>query len=121
MPSNNKKFFAGLTKTDILAMISYMGPLVLIPIFTARTRYVLYHANQGAVLAILAVAYWLATTLLSNIFVAIWWPLWRVFSILTIAGWLAALGLAIVGMINAYNRKCRPLPYIGKLFKVINY
>lgn len=87
-----------------LAIISYIGPLCLIPYFTKdKDDFVKFHAKQGLVLFIFEVITW-----------AIFWAmpfLWYLMNLVSLA-WLV---LSIIGIINAVNKQQKELPIIGHL------
>lgn len=98
----------------LMGVLAYIGLLVLIPIFAEKeSRFVRFHANQGLVLCIAAVAYSIVVGILSAILWAISWQV-----ALTVSGilWflcLIFLVLAIIGIVNVVNGKQKPLPVIG--------
>lgn len=87
-----------------LAILSYIGILVLIPLIVNKDdQFVKFHSKQGLVLAIV----WFIGTML-----------WRI----PIFGWFAApiinLGcfiLMIIGIVNAAGGQMKELPLIGHL------
>lgn len=111
-----------------MAVISYLGLLVFIPIIARlNVRYVRFHANQGLVLLIFSTAYNIARSILMAILrgvfsvVDIW--LWNtaggvVCGIVGTVTWIAGLVflvLMILGIVNAANGRAKELPVIGKL------
>ncbi len=112
---------ADVEKNKIMAILAYVGILVLIPILAVKdSKFTRYHSNQGLLLFIAGFG---AMFLVGGLNIAIvvasmvihflaWlsccmWILWPCVSL----GWLA---LAIMGIINAANGKMKPLPLIGK-------
>ena len=88
---------------NILAIISYLGILCLIPILIKEEdEFVKFHAKQGLVLFIAEVA----TMLIA------WIPIigWIGAPIL----WIIWIVLAIIGIMNVAKGKKAPLPIIGK-------
>lgn len=102
-----------------MGILAYLGILVLIPIFAAKeSKFARYHANQGLVLALAEVAFVIVYSILTGIFTALLFTTgsWGIFSIITtLLGllWIAFLVLAIIGIVNAANGQCKPLPLIG--------
>jgi uncharacterized membrane protein len=107
-----------------MAILAYI--LFFIPLLTGAHKtspFVKYHANQGTVLALLAIAY----SIVSGIIRAVvrvpvsvygystgiyYTPGW-----LNTILWIVSLGilaLAIMGIVNAVGGKQKPLPVIGK-------
>jgi uncharacterized membrane protein len=107
-------------KNKIMAILAYIGILVLIPILAAKdSKFARYHANQGLILFIAGFVGSIAVGILSGVILGAsmvihflgylsccLWILWPCISF----GWLA---LAILGIVNAANGKMKPLPLIG--------
>lgn len=102
----------------VFAVFSYLGLLILIPIFGARNSYFArFHANQGLLLLILSIAY----SAVSNVARGI---VNLVFGFLPIVPGLISLGLSLLGLfpvilmvlgiINAASGKAKELPFIGR-------
>ncbi len=86
----------------VMAILAYI--IFFIPLIAARdSKFAAYHANQGLVLFLTAVA----VNVIESIIPIIGW-----FFILTF-GNLAVLILAILGIINAAKGLMKPLPLIG--------
>ena len=89
---------------NILAVISYIGILCLVPILTKeKAEFVKFHAKQGLVLFICEVATWIVFGIvpffwlfLGNLF----WILWVV--------------LSIIGIMNVLNNRKKEVPLVGK-------
>jgi uncharacterized membrane protein len=119
-PSEPNADASDVEKNKIMAILAYVGILVLIPILAAKdSKFARYHANQGLILFIAGFVGSIAVGILSGVifgasmvihFLAYLscclWILWPCISL----GWLA---LAIMGIINAANGKMKPLPLIG--------
>ena len=106
-----------------LALESYLGILVLAPIFGAKqSRFVRYHANQGLILFLASLALWILMTINSSIMIDLYASGFRVvFSILGILLTVASIGLfvlAIIGIVNAVKCTMKELPLIGK-FRIL--
>jgi uncharacterized membrane protein len=88
---------------NVMAVISYIGPLCLIPILTKeKDEFVQFHAKQGLVLFIGEVAMWLVVG-----FVPILW----VFANLVNLFWLV---LSIIGIINVTKNEKKEIPLVGQ-------
>lgn len=119
--NNTADTTADFDKTDIeqnklMGILAYLSWLVLIPIFAApNSKFARFHANQGLVLAIVEVAWWIVTAILSVVFYAISWRLGSV--MVTILGLvnLVFLLMLVLGIINVTNGRAKELPVIGKL------
>ena len=92
---------ADIESNTALAVLSYIGPLVLIPIFAGQNSpYVKFHARQGL---------WL---LLAEL----------VCTCVPVLGWLAAVApivFSIIGIVNAAQKKAKLLPLMDKLPKLL--
>lgn len=87
-----------------IAYIIFFVPMLV----DSRNEDYKFHTNQGLNLLLL----FLAISVVGTIVPVIGW-----FIILPL-GSLIALGLCIVGILNAVNKKCKELPVIGK-YKLI--
>lgn len=117
-----------IATNKVMAILSYFGPLVFIPMFAApESKFTRYHANQGLVLLILDVAYAIVQAILMAILRGIFPWNWNygyfggrgaVFSIISAVLSLVWIGigiLAIIGVINAVQGRAKELPIIGKI------
>ena len=90
----------------LLAAISYIGILFLVPLLAAKDdAFARYHANQGLVLFIANIAAAIAGFILGFIPV-----------IGIIVAWIIRIALfvlMILGIINALKGEMKPLPFIG--------
>ena len=98
-----------------MAILAYIGILVLIPIFAAKdSPYARYHANQGLVLLLAAVIYSVAYFILSAILMLISLYLSIIVTLLGLVS-IAFLVFMILGIVNAATGQKKPLPLIGKI------
>lgn len=104
-----------IKQNRIIALLSYLSWLVLVPIFGAKeSKFARFHANQGLVLAIGGTLVMFVLGLLKGMKLIGW-----IFSIASALVALLCFVLAIIGIINALNGKAKELPLIGgiKLLK----
>jgi len=89
---------------NIMAAISYLGILVIIPFLTESKNdpYVKFHIKQGLALLVTGIIGW-------------------IISVIPVIGWIISpiigiilLILMIIGLINALTGKTKQLPVIGK-------
>ena len=109
-----------IQKNTFMAILAYFGILVLIPIFAAKdSKFARFHSNQGLILLIVAILYYVVYTILCTIILAISWKLIWLTSIIGLVG-LIFLFWFIAGIINAAQGKAKELPFIGhfKLLRV---
>ena len=99
-----------INQNKVMAVLAYIGILVLIPIFAAKnSKFARFHSNQGLLLCIVSLAMSVINIVLGEI------PVIGV--ILGIASGLISLVvfvLAIIGIINAVQGKAKELPIVGK-------
>lgn len=107
MPQTEKKVFeADVEENKTLAAMSYLWILCLVPLFFKKeSKFVQFHAKQGFVLFIVEVI----------ISLIIWIPV--IGQIL----FLAAIIVAAIGLIKAYNGEWWEAPLIFKWTKKINF
>lgn len=102
-------------QNKIMAILAYVGILVLVPLFAAKeSKFARYHTNQGLILAICEVVYCIVDAIIIRILYAISWRIgWSLSPILALIG-LVFLVLSIMGIANAAQGKEKELPIIGK-------
>lgn len=104
----------------VMAVLAYIGILVLIPIFMAKdSKYARFHSSQGLTLLIFDFAYLISTAIIKGILGAVL-P-WTMFGLYTAISTILGLGtifffvLAIMGIVNAVQGKEKKLPVIGQI------
>lgn len=96
--SPNEKFV--LNYTTLMASLSYVGPLVLIPLLTNRDKpFVLFHIKQGLVLFIISVVGSFLTGATPIVYII----------------HLIIIVLSIIGIINSLQKKEEEVPFVGRL------
>lgn len=102
-------------QNKVMAILAYIGILVLIPIFAApKSKFARYHANQGLVLFLAEVIFGFAYAIVSGVLLAISWRLAFLVSLIGVL-WLTFVALMIVGIVNAAGGKAKELPVIGRI------
>ena len=102
-----------VAQNKIMAILSYFGILVLVPIFAAKeSRFARFHANQGLVLFVCEAAYGVAYGIVRSILLGISHHLFFVTAILSLV-YVAFFVLWLLGVINAAGGKAKKLPVIG--------
>lgn len=93
-----------------IALLSYLGILFIIPMLAAKeSPFAKYHANQGLILFIATLVYWVAMAIIAAI------PFVNLICIVLVPlSWAVWLVFAIIGILNAAKGECKPLPYIGQ-------
>lgn len=126
-----KKFKSDdIKENKAVAILSYFGPLCLIPFFTSKeSKFAQFHAKEGMTLFIFWIAYYILSGLLYQIKVngpcggglfgndfgqfCNVTPWWIVLPLRLIRILLAVI--AIIGVVNVCQGKARKLPIIGKV------
>ena len=110
-----------IADNKIMALLSYFGILVLIPMFAApNSKFTRFHVKQGFTLFLAYIAYGILRFILGLIRTTdyIWGiPYYTTPGIVVLIGWLIGIPLfvlSIIGIINAYQGKAKELPIIGK-------
>lgn len=111
-----KDYTAQFTEADVsgnkvMAVVAYLGILVLIPIFAAKdSPYAKFHSNQGLVLVLTGWVVSIALNLLGKLPLIGWLT-----GILGALVGLVTFVLLIIGIINAVTGKAKNLPIIGSI------
>ena len=109
---------ADIEQNKVMGVLAYLSWLVLIPIFAAKgSKFARFHANQGLVLAITEIAWWIVQGILSSVLYSISWRLGFISTILGLVN-IVFLVLLVIGIMNAANGRAKELPVIGK-FKIL--
>jgi uncharacterized membrane protein len=128
--NNTADTTAGFGKADIeqnkvMAILSYLFVLVLVPIFAAKeSPFARYHANQGLILCIVIIGWGIVYSILTAILRAILLSglgLWGVYSLCSTVlnlVYIAFVALAVIGIVNVLNGRAKELPVIGK-YKIL--
>jgi len=129
---SNKSFFnpedvtgkydtSDIEQNKIISAVGYIPVLFLVPLLAAsHSEYAKFHANQGLILTISAIALGIARSVLCTIFSFI--PLIKGFmpDIISTAVALIVLAYMAIGVINAVQGKAKKLPFIGDFLNLIH-
>ena len=114
-----------IADNKVMALLSYIGILVLIPMFAApNSKYARYHVRQGFNLFLAYIGLFIINFLSRFIKTTkyVWGiPYQTTPGIIVFIVWLLGIPLfvlSILGIINAYKGKAKELPIIGK-FKIL--
>ena len=111
---------ADVDKNKIFGILAYLGILFLVPLLAAKeSPFARYHTNQGVVLFIAAIGAWIADVILGMMLAFIPVIGWLIAILLYLGVFVGIIALVIVGIINAANGVCKPLPVIGNRFTLI--
>ena len=93
----------------VSGILAYVGILFIVPMLNMKeSPFCRYHANQGLVLFLAIVAAFIVLGMATLIpFIGF------IFGWIYILLYLAMLGMIVLGILNAANGKCVPLPLIG--------
>ena len=107
--ASGEKPHAGAQNKTLMGALAYLGILIIIPFLMAKDDpFVKFHIRQGLVLVVIELAIWVI-----GMFTYQFW------SILQLAN-LAALVLAIIGIVNVTQNKEAELPIVGSFAKNFN-
>ena len=96
----------------IMGILAYIGILFLVPYLAAKeSPFARFHANQGCILFLLAIAFCIIMFVVSIILP---FSLYLIISLLNFVGGLGITVLAILGIVNAVKGEMKELPIIGK-------
>jgi uncharacterized membrane protein len=92
---NSEPIAQELTDQDrVLLVFAYLGPLSLLPLIAARREFVKWHAKQGALLALVIAAAWIAAR---GLYLLVRAKMWALLGVLFgTAAALTGLGLALL-------------------------
>ncbi len=96
----------------IIAVLSYMWLLSLIPFLTSDDKFVKFHSKQGIRLAIIYTPVILILILLNKVNF-----LYRITDIIIPIIFIAAIIYSFIGIKDVINNDMKELPYINKIFK----
>ena len=97
---------ADINANKVMAVLAYIGILVLIPLFAAKdSKFARFHTNQGLLLFIVAII----ASVISRIHV--------IGFIGALIGFITFI-FAIIGIVYAAQGKAKELPFIGK-YKIL--
>ncbi len=110
-----------IEQNKVVAAIGYIPVLFLVPLLGAsNSPFAKFHANQGLILTITAVALGIARSVLCAIFSIL--PILRNFvpEIISTIVSIAILAYIAIGVVNAVQGKAKKLPIIGGFLNLIN-
>jgi uncharacterized membrane protein len=105
----------------VMALLSYFGIFLVIPYLMKRdSPFVKYHLNQGIILFVVGFGASIVTSILAGILASVLGNVGgMVGSLLSLVVSLGSLVLFIIGAMNAWGGKAKPLPVVGGLFTVL--
>ena len=113
-----------IEENKIMAILSYLSILVLIPWFAApQSKFARYHAKQGVVLCFIYIVYIIISSILSAIIKVEVTVLGYGTGIKATPEWLSTILwiisipiflLSVLGIVNALQGKAKEIPFIGK-------
>jgi len=112
---------ADVEQNKVFAVLSYLPPLLfLVPLLAARqSKFAMYHCNQGLVLTLAAIAAGIVNAILGIILVFIPVLGLLLMTLLHLGIFVGIVVLVVMGIINAANGVCKPLPLIGNRFTLV--
>jgi uncharacterized membrane protein len=111
---------ADVEKNKVMGILAYLGILWLVPLLAAKdSAFARYHTNQGLVLILASIAVWIVSFVLDFVLVFIPVVGWIMMALLHFGLFIGIIVLVVLGIINAANGVCKPLPLIGNRFTLI--
>lgn len=112
-----------INDNKVMAVLSYLSWLVLIPLIGSKSPYARFHVNQGLVLAIAEIVWAIVSNVVSAILYAILGLIGLGFIARIITALFGLVNLAffvfsILGIVNAATGKAKRLPIVGN-FNII--
>lgn len=102
-------------QNKVMGILAYLSWLVLVPLLAAKeSPFARYHTNQGLALAIVEIAWWILSAILTAI-AGVSYSLGLI-AIVGVISWILGiifLVFSIIGIVNAAKGEMKPLPLIG--------
>ncbi len=102
-------------QNKVMGILAYLSWLVIVPWIAAKeSPFARYHTNQGLVLAIVEVAWWILSAILTAIATAAYSL--GFLAVIGVISWILGivfLVFSILGIVNAAKGEMKPLPIIG--------
>lgn len=106
---------ADIAENKGIAALSYLGVLVVFPLFMAKgSKFARHHAGQGLALLFASAAYSIVYSVFAGVLLSVSWELYPVLAFARLTG-LAFPALAVFGIVNALSGKTAELPAVGKI------
>lgn len=113
--SDTSMDYDDIRNDKVMAVLAYLGFLVLIPMFTAKgSRFVRYHVKQGLRLLVTELIFYVGYCILSFTILSISWHLYSIVKVIGIVRYLFP-ALTIIGIINVASGREKELPVIGNI------
>lgn len=102
-------------QNKVMGILAYLSWLVIVPWIAAKeSPFARYHTNQGLVLAIVEIAWWILSAILTAI-ATVAYSL-GFLAVIGVISWILGivfLVFSILGIVNAAKGEMKPLPIIG--------
>lgn len=102
-------------QNKVMGILAYLSWLVIVPWIAAKeSPFARYHTNQGLVLAIVEIAWWILSAILTAIATAAYSL--GFLAVIGVISWILGivfLVFSILGIVNAAKGEMKPLPIIG--------
>jgi uncharacterized membrane protein len=97
-----------------MGILAYIFLLFIVPLIVARqSKFAMYHTNQGLILFIAGFILSVGISILGGALLVIPYLGWILYMGISSAASLGWLVFAVLGIINAAQGACKPLPIIG--------
>lgn len=116
-PDTTEEFSeSDINGNKVMAVLSYIGLLVLVPLFAAReSKFARFHANQGLVLMICNIVWEVLKQIVVEVITAVSPTLGTLTNTVCNLVNIFLFVLMIVGIVNAVKGRAKELPVIGKI------
>lgn len=102
-------------QNKVMGILAYLSWLVIVPWIAAKeSPFARYHTNQGLVLAIVEIAWWILSAILTAIATTAYSL--GFLAVIGVISWILGivfLVFSILGIVNAAKGEMKPLPIIG--------
>ena len=102
-------------QNKVMGILAYLSWLVIVPWIAAKeSPFARYHTNQGLVLAIVEIAWWILSAILTAIATAAYSL--GFLAVIGVISWILGivfLVFSILGIVNAAKGEMKPLPIVG--------
>lgn len=102
-------------QNKVMGILAYLSWLVIVPLLAAKeSPFARYHTNQDLVLAIVEIAWWILSAILTAIATAAYSL--GFLAVIGVISWILGivfLVFSILGIVNAAKGEMKPLPIIG--------
>lgn len=109
-----------LKDKKFICALSYLGILWVVGLFLDKDNpLVRFHVNQGIILSIFSFAAYMVIDIIDVILFSIAHMFSIITSLFSMVYFCLVVAFIIIGIMNVYNDRQKPLPFIGSLFTIL--